>query len=98
MILNKTLIFARMLPEHKILLIESIKNLKYTIAMCGDGANDIGALRTADIGISLGLDEMVISVSYKRPLLTSQDKVLLKLEFNMISYIPGEFVLYLDRQ
>ena len=41
---------------------------------------------------------MVISVSYKRPLLTSQDKVLLKLEFNTTSYIPGEFVLYLDRQ
>ena len=64
MILNKTLIFARMLPEHKILLIESIKNLKYTIAMCGDGANDIGALRTADIGISLGLDETSISAHF----------------------------------
>ena len=30
-----------MLPEHKKLLIDSIKNLKYKIAMIGDGVNDI---------------------------------------------------------
>lgn len=63
-ILDKTLVFARMLPEHKTLLIQCLKEEKFIVAMCGDGANDIGALRTANVGISLGLDDTAISAHF----------------------------------
>ena len=63
-ILSKTVIFARMLPEHKTLLIECLKNLNHIVGMCGDGANDIGALHCADIGLSLGVDETSTSAPF----------------------------------
>ncbi|XP_072447464.1 uncharacterized protein [Chiloscyllium punctatum] len=34
-------------------LIKSLQNLDYVVGMCGDGANDCGALKTAHVGISL---------------------------------------------
>ena len=75
--IDKTLIFARMQPEHKTLLIRCLKNQNKIVAMCGDGANDIGALITADVGISLGADQASASAHFMS---TGQDiKFLLKL-------------------
>jgi len=75
--IDKTLVFARMQPEHKTLLIRCLKKQNKIVAMCGDGANDIGALRTADVGISLGADQASASAHFMS---TGQDiKCLLKL-------------------
>lgn len=63
-ILSKTKIYARMSPDHKTLLIESLKSEKFTVAMCGDGANDIGALRAADVGVSLSIAEASIAAHF----------------------------------
>ncbi|XP_063173682.1 polyamine-transporting ATPase 13A2 [Candoia aspera] len=52
-ILVQTTIFAQMLPDQKTRLVEHLQNLNYCVAMCGDGANDCGALKAADVGISL---------------------------------------------
>uniref|UniRef100_A0A915JPN3 P-type ATPase n=1 Tax=Romanomermis culicivorax TaxID=13658 RepID=A0A915JPN3_ROMCU len=38
-------IFARMSPEQKALLVNDLQELGYVVAMCGDGANDCGALK-----------------------------------------------------
>lgn len=46
-------VFARMSPEQKQQLIEELQGLGYCVAMCGDGANDCGALKAAHTGISL---------------------------------------------
>lgn len=47
-------IFYRMNPDDKVSLINFIKMDKTAVvAMCGDGANDCGALLSSDIGISL---------------------------------------------
>lgn len=43
----------RALPDEKPRYIEKLKTYGYTVAMLGDGLNDSGALRTADIGISV---------------------------------------------
>nr|XP_023026840.1 probable cation-transporting ATPase 13A3 [Leptinotarsa decemlineata] len=46
-------IFARMAPEQKQQLVQELQGLGYCVAMCGDGANDCGALKAAHTGISL---------------------------------------------
>ncbi|XP_077168566.1 polyamine-transporting ATPase 13A2 isoform X2 [Paroedura picta] len=52
-ILVRATIFARMSPDQKALLVRSLQDLNYCVGMCGDGANDCGALKAADVGISL---------------------------------------------
>uniref|UniRef100_G1RA24 Polyamine-transporting ATPase 13A3 n=1 Tax=Nomascus leucogenys TaxID=61853 RepID=G1RA24_NOMLE len=46
-------VFARMAPDQKTQLIEALQNVDYFVGMCGDGANDCGALKRAHGGISL---------------------------------------------
>ncbi|XP_068175022.1 polyamine-transporting ATPase 13A3 isoform X2 [Antennarius striatus] len=46
-------VFARMAPDQKTQLIEALQGVDYFVAMCGDGANDCGALKRAHGGISL---------------------------------------------
>lgn len=50
---NKYNVFARVLPEQKKLLIEGMRNNKKTVAMVGDGVNDILALKQADCSIAM---------------------------------------------
>ncbi|XP_049572859.1 polyamine-transporting ATPase 13A3 isoform X2 [Syngnathus scovelli] len=46
-------VFARMAPDQKTQLIEALQDVEYFVGMCGDGANDCGALKRAHSGISL---------------------------------------------
>ncbi|KAF6344041.1 ATPase cation transporting 13A2 [Rhinolophus ferrumequinum] len=50
-------VFARMAPEQKTQLVCELQKLQYCVGMCGDGANDCGALKAADVGISLSQAE-----------------------------------------
>ena len=61
LILKNGIIFSRMAPDHKALLIESFKKERLSILMCGDGTNDCPALRTANVGVSLGSEEASIA-------------------------------------
>ena len=57
-------VFARMAPEHKALLVDGFKKEKLAVLMCGDGANDCMALRTANIGVSLSEEEASIAAPF----------------------------------
>uniref|UniRef100_A0A665U6L9 Polyamine-transporting ATPase 13A3 n=1 Tax=Echeneis naucrates TaxID=173247 RepID=A0A665U6L9_ECHNA len=46
-------VFGRMAPDQKTQLVEILQSIDYTVGMCGDGANDCGALKRAHSGISL---------------------------------------------
>uniref|UniRef100_A0A2K5WEC9 ATPase 13A5 n=1 Tax=Macaca fascicularis TaxID=9541 RepID=A0A2K5WEC9_MACFA len=54
-------VFARMSPGQKSSLIEEFQKLNYYVGMCGDGANDCGALKVAHAGISLSEQEASVA-------------------------------------
>ncbi|XP_048250053.1 polyamine-transporting ATPase 13A3-like isoform X2 [Haliotis rufescens] len=62
-------IFARMGPDQKAQLVECLQTLGYYVGMCGDGANDCGALKTAHTGISLSEAEASVASPFtsKKP-------------------------------
>ncbi|KAF9998130.1 hypothetical protein BGZ65_006344, partial [Modicella reniformis] len=57
-------IFARMSPDEKHELVESLQGIGYCVGFCGDGANDCGALKAADVGISLSEAEASVAAPF----------------------------------
>ncbi|EKC97467.1 cation transporting ATPase [Trichosporon asahii var. asahii CBS 8904] len=62
--LVKGVIFARMSPDEKAELVERLQALGYTVTFCGDGANDCGALKAADVGVSLSEAEASVAAPF----------------------------------
>ncbi|EGR26894.1 hypothetical protein IMG5_205740 [Ichthyophthirius multifiliis] len=67
-ILKNTKVYARMTPDQKQNLISFIQqeneNVHTFTGMCGDGANDCGALKEADMGISLSNTDTSIAAPF----------------------------------
>ncbi|SEH89267.1 H+-transporting ATPase [Mycolicibacterium rutilum] len=50
---RERLVFARMTPEHKVQVVQTLERIGQVCAMVGDGANDAAAIRSATVGIGV---------------------------------------------
>uniref|UniRef100_A0A671RNC8 Probable cation-transporting ATPase 13A2 n=1 Tax=Sinocyclocheilus anshuiensis TaxID=1608454 RepID=A0A671RNC8_9TELE len=94
-ILMRGTVYARMTPEQKTQLVKALQKLNYRVGMCGDGANDCGALRAADVGVSLSEAEASVASPFTSksnniscvPLLIKEGRCSLVTSFSLFKYM-----------
>jgi len=70
---EKGTLFARLRPEQKMELVDTLRARGLRVAMTGDGVNDAAALKRADVGVSMGKDATDVARSTAQLILLKND-------------------------
>jgi len=76
--LHNTTVWARMLPEHKYRIVKLLQESDEIVAVTGDGANDVPALKVADLGIAMGSGTEAAKATAKMILLNNDLSVIVE--------------------
>ncbi|KAA0202259.1 hypothetical protein HAZT_HAZT011879 [Hyalella azteca] len=96
-VLVRGAVFARMKPDQKQQLITHLQDLGYYVGMCGDGANDCGALKAAHAGISLSEAEASVASPFTSkdpniscvPTIVKEGRTALVTSFGVFKYMAA---------